>query len=671
MVLTKFLLESTELFFNIKFQKDIQVRRTHSIRLLSTIGFILCFIFTVSAQDDISSVKEKMNSFESIDSDSVLFYRNRLALAYRNKSQYDLAKNEFLLCADLYKTSGKDSMEAVIYNNLGEVYMLMAKYDTALYYHQQALDIRRASNNIFGQGASYLNMGNVYLYQSSFDTALIFYNKSIDNFKVIKDSLRLASVYNNIGAIHSYIGNTNEVIDYWEKSLSIKEALGESKAIAVSKNNLAELYISQGKLDLAKEYLIDAIDLKEQQENVESLVTSYFNLSEVHKLQGAPEASLKLLKQAENKLKNTSSAYLKAELNNKLGNYYFEKNNLKLAETYILKAIKNAEGGKVNEIQLTALEKIAEVYKRKGSFSLALQYSEAFHQLKDSLLGESQQGKILELETQYDVKSKAQEIQLLQSEKKFQLAENQRIKLRIIYLIVGLFLFLISTILLLRNVRLKRRNNKLLEEKNKQIASDLETKNFLLKEIQHRIKNNLSVVDSLINLQLLNNPTADPKDALTNAQNRIRSISLLYDLLYGNADFQDLTLDKYVDELCNQLDNSLGFQSRNIRVEKDLDRILISKDSFINIGLVINELFTNANKHGFDDEGGTIFISLKAKEKVRFEIYHTGKQLHVDEVKKSNGLGMQLIKGLSNQIDAAFTMEEGDFTKFILTFAHE
>lgn len=623
------------------------------------------------AQDAKSIIEEKMNSFSSSNQDSVLFYRNKLALEYRNKTQYEKAKIEFEICAHDFDKIGNDSMQAVMYNNLGEVCMLMAQYNTALDYHKKALDIRKESNNTFGQGASYLNMGNVYLYQSSFDTALIFYNKSIDQFSLIEDSLRLASVYNNIGAIHSYIGNNDEVIKYWEKSLSIKEALNDKKAIAVSKNNLAELYISQGKFELAKEYLIDAIAIKEQLENTESLVTSYFNLSEVYKLQDNYVMSLNFMKKAETKITNSSSAYLKAELNNKLGNYYFSQSDLSLAEKYLLKAIENAEGGKVNEIQLSALERIAEVYKSKGVYSLALNYSDAFHQLKDSLLGESQQGKILELETQYDVKSKAQEIQFLQAEQKFQQVENQRNKSRIIYLIVGLSLFLVSTILLWRNVLLKRNYNNLLEERNKKINTDLETKNFLLKEIQHRIKNNLSVVDSLFNLQLLNNPSADPKEVLRSAQNRIRSISLLYDLLYGNTDFQDLTMSRYIDELCNQLENSLGFNGRNIRTVKNLEHISISKDSFINIGLIINELFTNANKHGFDDQGGTINISLTKQEKILLKIYHTGNQFQMTAMENSTGLGMQLIEGLSGQIDGSFKIEEGEVTKFILSFPYE
>ncbi len=635
-----------------------------------TLGIFLLYS-SVSIAQDTEFLKQKITSFQSSNPDSVVFYRNKLALSYRNKSEYTLAKKEFLICANTYEQAEKDSMEAIIYNNLGEVCMLMAKYDSALIFHNQALDIRIKTMDIFGQGASNLNMGNVYLYKSSYDTALIFYNKSIEHFEDIQDSLRLASVYNNIGAIHSFIGNNDQVVNYWEKSLQIKEGLKDNKAIAVSKNNLAELYISQGKYELAKEYLIDAIALKEQEENMESLMTSYFNLSEVYKLQGESDLSLDLLKKAEKKLKNSSSAYLKAELNNKLGNYYFATGNMNLAENYLKSAIKNAEGGKVNEIHLSALERIAEVYKSKGSYSRALQYSDVYHNLKDSLLGESQQGKILELETQYDVKSKAQKIQLLQTEKKFQLAVNNRNKLRIVYLIIGLFLFLLSTILLARNVRLKRKNNKLLEEKNKEISNDLETKNFLFKEIQHRIKNNLSVVDSLINLQLLQNSSADPQEVLTNAQNRIRSISLLYDLLYSNTDFLDLTLSTYIDKLCNQLEQSLGFKSRNIKVVKQLDDVTIAKDSFINIGLIINELFTNANKHGFTDKGGTIYISMTKKDKLKLEIYHTGNQLELAHIENTNGLGMQLVQGLSQQIDCTLNIKEGDFTKFIISFAHE
>ena len=647
------------------------MRGVACLRIVLVVGSFLLLSSSVNSQNTYLSNEERMNSFLSSNQDSALFYRNKLAIEYRNKSQYDKAKEEFIVCANAYKNIGQDSMEAIIYNNLGEVCMLMAKYDSAMYYHELSLDIRRNTADVFGQGASYLNMGNVYLYQSSFDTALIFYNKSIDNFSIIKDSLRLASVYNNIGAIHNFIGNTEQVINYWEKSLTIKEGLNDKKAISVSKNNLAELYIRQGKLDLAETYLVDAIAIKEKEDNVESLCTSYFNLSEVYKLQDKPQLSLNLLKKAEGRLSNSSSAYLQAELNNKLGNYYFTKDNLSLAENYLLKAIQFAEGGKVNEIQLTALERISEVYKNKGLYPQALRYSDAFHHLKDSLLGESLQGKILELETQYDLKSKAQEIQILQTEQKLQVAKNQRNKSRISYLIIGLVMFLLTTILLMRNVRLKRKNNKLLEEKNKKIAIDLETKNFLLKEIQHRIKNNLSVVDSLINLQLINNPQADPKEVLTNAQNRIRSISLLYDLLYGNTEFQDLTLDIYIDKLCDQLENSLGFESRNIQLVKDLQRFKVSKDYFINIGLIINELFTNANKHGFDDQGGKIFISMKEQGSAQLEIYHTGNQLVPSDMENSSGLGIQLIKGLSGQIGGEFIIENEEFTKFVLNFAHE
>ncbi len=632
--------------------------------------FVL-FPSLANAQNSIESIQEKLLTYESTDKDSTVFYRNKLALIFRNKSQYELSKKEFIKCATTYSEMGKDSLESVIYNNLGEVYMLMAKFDSALYYHNQALDIRLKRDNVYGQGVSNLNMGNVYLYKSSYDTALIFYNKSITHFDQIKDSLRLASVYNNIGAIHSFIGNTDQVVNYWEKSLDLKEALNDERAIAISKNNLAELYISQNKLDLAEEYLIDAIEIKERSENVESLMTSYFNLSEVYKLQEKSSLSLSLLKKAEAKLQNSSSAYLKAELNNKLGNYYATKGDTKQAEKYLLNAIKNAEGGKVNEIHLSALESMAELYKNAGSYRKAYQYSTTFHSLKDSLLGESQQEKILDLETKYDVQSKAQKIQLLQADKKFQQAQNDRNKQRILYLILGLSLLLLSTILLWRNVRLKRKNNLLLQEKNKEISYDLETKNFLFKEIQHRIKNNLSVVDSLINLQSIQNSEADPKEVLTNAQNRIRSISLLYDLLYSDTNFQELTLSSYIEELSNQLESSLGFRSKKIQVIKQLSDVKLPKDFFINIGLILNELLTNARKHGFTDDGGKIYINLKNETVPSLEVYHTGNQFKEEKLAKSNGLGMQLIKGLSQQINSKLTIEEETFTKFIISFPHE
>jgi len=564
--------------------------------------------------------------------------------------------------------------ESIALNNLGEIHLLQGEYTEAIRLHQQTLSLKQELQDTFGIGSSYLNLGNVYLYQSLYEEAISNYMEASEMFLVINDSLRLSSVYNNLGALHNYMGTRDKALAYWERSLEIKKQVGNLTAISKALNNLAEMYMVQGDLDVSLKYLQESLTIKKKIKDQEGYLVTTYNLGECQRLRKEYDQALVYFAEAQTILAEMPLSLHHAELHNKLGLYYLELRQLRKAEKYFLLAQQQAQSMEAKEVQLSVVDNLALTYEMQGDYKKALESKGNYVVLRDSFQRQEQQNKILELESKYEVKSKNQQIELLQSENTIATLEQQQASKRNRYLLGGVAALSLISLILYRNVRLKRKNSKLLQEKNLLIQEDLSNKEVLINEIHHRIKNNLSIIDSLINIQLLTDQSINPEEILRNAQNRIKSISRLHDLLYQNQITQEFDLSIYLNEICSQVMDSYNGRVTNISLNCEFENIVVDESNYIKLGLITNELLTNAIKHGFTrGETGVISVALRmsSNQDAQLSIFHSGVQPTLGTLDNSKGMGVQLIKGLAKQISGAYALSEEIPRKFTVTFPCE
>ena len=213
-----------------------------------------------------------------------------------------------------------------------------------------------------------------------------------------------------------------------------------------------------------------------------------------------------------------------------------------------------------------------------------------------------------------------------------------------------------------------RRQEVLLSRLNRLLSE----KQWLLKEVHHRVKNNLHTIISLLNLQaeFLKD---DALLAIENSQHRIHAMSLIHSKLYAAEDVQNIDMREYIKELVAYLKDAFG-DAENISYSTEIDALLLDVGQAMPLGLIINEAVTNSIKYAFPGgRKGTISIQLsKVGNLVRLTISDNGIGM-VNPVRDSNlsSLGLKLIEGLSADINGELTIENDNGTKLIISFDAE
>ena len=201
---------------------------------------------------------------------------------------------------------------------------------------------------------------------------------------------------------------------------------------------------------------------------------------------------------------------------------------------------------------------------------------------------------------------------------------------------------------------LLRAHHKLYKSRN-EIQERIEEKEILLKEVHHRVKNNLQTVSSLLSLQ--SRAIADDKisNIIKSSQNRVVSMAMVHEMLYKRHDYlSKIELKPYVQELCDYLVRSVKGTSNNVKVNLDIDDNKLSIDTIIPLGLIINETITNALKYGITEgHDGEIHVSLHKLPNDRYEMYLGDNGIGYSEdinPRTSNSLGLKLIYNLTRQL---------------------
>lgn len=207
---------------------------------------------------------------------------------------------------------------------------------------------------------------------------------------------------------------------------------------------------------------------------------------------------------------------------------------------------------------------------------------------------------------------------------------------------------------------------------NNELRNSLSQKEVLLKEVHHRVKNNLQVISSILNLQSSYVDDKKTLDILKESQNRVKSMSLIHENLYRTKDFNKINFSEYIEKLTKNMIHSYQYSENNISLVLDLDDVLLSIDISIPCGLIINELFSNALKYAFPNKkAGAIFISVKQQSNKKIQIIVEDNGIGYTkglDSEKEGSLGMLLVRTLIEQIDGKIELLKHRGTKYLITF---
>lgn len=209
------------------------------------------------------------------------------------------------------------------------------------------------------------------------------------------------------------------------------------------------------------------------------------------------------------------------------------------------------------------------------------------------------------------------------------------------------------------------------KETEDKLLNSLKDKEVLLKEVHHRVKNNLQVISSILSLQSSYVKDKKTLGILQESQNRIKSMSFIHESLYQNEDFTSIKISEYISTLTQNLLYSYRMKGEKVELETEFDDVFLNIDQAIPCGLIINELVSNALKYAFKDkEKGIIKIEVKLNgNKISLNVSDNGIGLpaHI-KLGVSDTLGFQLVHALVDQLDANIHVEREEGTKYLITF---
>jgi two-component sensor histidine kinase len=227
---------------------------------------------------------------------------------------------------------------------------------------------------------------------------------------------------------------------------------------------------------------------------------------------------------------------------------------------------------------------------------------------------------------------------------------------------------LVSHVIVLRDIA----DRKKIEER---LKASLNEKEVLLKEVHHRVKNNLQIISSLLNLQSGQAQNEVVTQALQEGQNRVRSMALIHETLYRSGNLSRVDFGEYIRRLAEQLHHTYSTLTAQVVLSVETDKIFLTMETAVPCGLILNELVSNAFKHAFvDGRSGQITIRLQVDDN---NCYHLtvndngiGLPSHLD-FHQTGTLGLQLVNTLVYQLQGNLTVANQQGTSISITFAEE
>lgn len=199
----------------------------------------------------------------------------------------------------------------------------------------------------------------------------------------------------------------------------------------------------------------------------------------------------------------------------------------------------------------------------------------------------------------------------------------------------------------------------------------LQEKELLLKEIHHRVKNNLQIISSILHLQAEFSKNLQVKKPLTECQNRIKSMALLHEKLYESGDLRNIELNSYIEAISNNLCDSLLPENISVTFSRSDKDHYGHIDQLLPIGLIINELISNSLEHAFEkDAEGMIKIGLTMmNDNLQLQVKDNGCGFHRCSNELTDSLGLQLVEALVEQIDGTWSIKSDNGAVVTINFS--
>lgn len=583
-------------------------------------------------------------------------------------------QEHFLKAATLYKEAGAFYKEAETYNELSILYSGFEDYATSIKYAQQAIKIKKKfkKHELYKEYTMLaLNYRTLGKYENALAYALAA-EKAAESTDA--DGVWRCILNNLIGTIYSELKFYEKSVEYYKKAILIAKEINDTEGVTSITINTARGLYNRNKAAEALEVLNNGYKYYHD----ENCTVEYFSMyilvySKLKKYDKAKPYYEELLRRSNGKFKShmdEEKAYYS------MIHFLLKTGQADKSYVYIDKL--RQLGQKNNDIfNLSQLEKTHfEADSATGNYLGAIEHLKKFKQLNDSVFNTNSTKQFADLQLKYETEKKDKNIKLLTNKSQLQQARIEN-EVFMRYIFIGSLCVLCIIIgLLYSRYCIKRKTNAILEAKQEEINSKnqklerlVEEKEWLLKEIHHRVKNNLQIVISLLNTQSAYLDNEEALEAIQNSQHRMHAMSLIHQKLYQTENLSSINMSWYIKELAEYLKDSFDHEDK-IKFNLSLIPIDLDVAQAVPLGLILNEAISNAIKYAFPDTKGTINILLEEKDNnYQLRISDNGIGLPDNfDASETDSLGMSLMMGLADQLDGTFTIQSDDGVTITIEF---
>ena len=589
-----------------------------------------------------------------------------------------------------------DTLEIEYHWEIGNDYWLYHEdsLDLALYHTKTSLALAQERHQTMWLVHGYNLLGKIFNLTQDLDSAIWAYDRGMEASLQLQDSLRFMMLYDNKANIYVDKGEYAEALTMKQEASDYFRVHSDSNTVSSSYFGLGYVYLIRGDYQPAKEYFYESLSFAQDWPLIESEI--YGNLAMIYTKQDQPDSAEFCFRQ---------SAVLSREIpsifNLNLYEYALFKDELGEPDSalHYLEQVLDAEGQgmQLEQYKIMQLDYIrilaqqgrqreaqqhynevaddfnssqnpghmrklyhtqATLYESLGDYRKSLTAFKKYQQLQDSLLNADNEERFKEIEVKYETEKKEHEIQALSAENTIAALKLATSRKLIIGLIVGLAsLALLAFFLFRQRQRIKAQRDL--------INQALAEKEILLREIHHRVKNNLQFISSLLGLQSEHVSDTKALGALQEGQDRVQSMALIHQDLYQDKNLTGVDMKKYFTKLIRALFDSYNIRRGQIELDLQIEELNLDVDSVIPIGLIVNELVSNCLKYAFSNQDtGKIQVSLQEQDhQLLLQVSDNG--VGITEAQKArlgSSFGYRLIDVLREQMRGQLHIIAGEGT---------
>ena len=552
------------------------------------------------------------------------------------------------------------------------------------------------------QAPAQLLAGKAYVRLTSYDTAMVFLYRTLALLGPKAQAKESAEAHYWIGQAKANQREFEPAAEHYFKAVAIWERKGYRKELARTYTALSDLHAMQDDYEKAINYSQQAIDLLTTMNEPELLVDALLYSSFTYVLKGEPAIGLKYASRAieiveriaPNGLQAARASNVRGNANKFLGNYAaalrdYERSKNISEKLGLKRGIMTSEANTGHTLllqkrydqalphTLRAIELMQEIgdnrnlrenllhaansYAGLGDFSNAYHYMNLYQDEREREIDQTINTLKDGLADKYEAGQRAATIAMQEE----QIERQQNFQLLLWGFVA---LSLLTSLLIYLGLRSRQKANRLLGAANQQLGKRNQENELLLKEIHHRVKNNLEMVSSLLLLQSRQVDDPNLREVMEAGQNRVQSIGIVHQKLYQGDNLSSIDMKDYFINLSESILDTFAAEDR-VQIECIMDKLELDVDTAVPLGLIVNELLTNALKYAFPNgQSGVVKIQLETTDanSLRLEVADNG--VGKTPQTKGTGFGSQLITLLTQQLGGTLQEETQNGTLVRLEF---